>query len=204
MSLTSNYIFTESQKTFKKNSNDTNSRHQIQIPNIKLIAGIPVYFEVSILKEITSEFSDKKKNNYYIIVIIESSKISIGNNFANLRLLYWKEKLTKFSPKQIEKKLLFFKDKMTKIKLDKLNGIFCFEDDKITFKNIGNDIFGLEYSNCEKCSVCYEQTYTKSSCEHSLCVECWSNIKNNKCPLCRAFLHMKDEDDDDDDEEDDY
>ena len=63
-------------------------------------------------------------------------------------------------------------------------------------KKLGLDIFGFEYSDSVDCIVCYDKTYTKTSCSHSLCVECWSNLRKYECPLCRNFLSMRDEDDD--------
>ena len=41
----------------------------------------------------------------------------------------------------------------------------------------------------EPCSVCYENTYQKTACNHPLCTECRIHIltinKMNQCPICR-------------------
>lgn len=43
-----------------------------------------------------------------------------------------------------------------------------------------------EYIDCGECCICYDKTFTKTSCNHFLCVECWTKIKNTtECPYCR-------------------
>ena len=68
--------------------------------------------------------------------------------------------------------------------------------------DIENDFLNLfkDFSNikldCDVCCVCYEQTHTKTKCNHSLCFLCSENIKLEpeddddeclilKCPICR-------------------
>jgi hypothetical protein len=38
------------------------------------------------------------------------------------------------------------------------------------------------------CSVCLEQTITKTCCNHHLCHSCFSRLKIKICPLCRVVL----------------
>ena len=50
----------------------------------------------------------------------------------------------------------------------------------------------------QECSVCYENTITKTCCKHSLCNRCWSKIQPVKdedgedetpCPMCRTNIY---------------
>jgi len=45
----------------------------------------------------------------------------------------------------------------------------------------------------EECCVCYNN-YSKTNfrikCNHNLCGECFSQIKNNVCPICRGKLKV--------------
>ena len=43
----------------------------------------------------------------------------------------------------------------------------------------------MDYSDC---SVCFETTYSKTKCSHSLCMRCHQRLKVNVCPVCRASL----------------
>ena len=79
--------------------------------------------------------------------------------------------------------------------------------------------FGEEYLAGVECSVCLEKTITRTNCAHYLCLQCWSKLKKNKCPICRSSnifvmddndyndpdfeYDEEDDDDDDDDDEDD-
>lgn len=66
----------------------------------------------------------------------------------------------------------------------------------IGFFNRFSNIKGVEL-NYLYCSVCFEPTKTKTSCEHILCFTCWNNIKIKKqsnnilipCPICRKNLY---------------
>ena len=50
------------------------------------------------------------------------------------------------------------------------------------------------------CCVCYDKTITRTSCDHVLCIPCWSSIKrtddaedccdSKKCPICREQLYI--------------
>ena len=46
----------------------------------------------------------------------------------------------------------------------------------------------------EECCVCYTD-YNKEhfsiNCNHSVCNDCFSNIKNKSCPLCRCHMTVK-------------
>ena len=86
-------------------------------------------------------------------------------------------------------------NKMSELKYDNKVGMFYVEQKKedyeqlYTFPNIE-----LDYVEC---SVCFEITKTKTSCNHPLCYKCYDKIPN-KCPICRKDI--KNEDDSEDDE----
>lgn len=40
----------------------------------------------------------------------------------------------------------------------------------------------------DECCICFEQTRGKTICDHSICMACFSNLKNPICPLCKVFI----------------
>ena len=68
----------------------------------------------------------------------------------------------------------------------------------VLVENKYNEPFGEEYLAGIECSVCLEKTITQTNCSHPLCLQCWSKIKKNKCPICRSsnIYVLEDEDDD--------
>ena len=229
--MSAQFVFKEAQKRFYQTVKYSNTdTYSITVPTINKIDEIDVKCNLAIYKE-----KADTRNKYFIGFIIESKKISQGCPCCsnNKYILYsLKEKLFCFTPKTINKFLLRAKnDILPNMKLDKVFGKFILigKDGKkqIQEENVGEDIFGYEYSNCTKCSVCYELTYTHTSCNHPLCVSCWNQIENDVCPICRNKLAMnnelngeideesynenyyhyangdEDDDDDDEDEEDD-
>ena len=59
--------------------------------------------------------------------------------------------------------------------------------------------FGEHYLTDDTCCVCLDRTMTKTTCNHSVCIECCSNMRTrspNKdlvCPLCREKFIIQDE-----------
>lgn len=45
-----------------------------------------------------------------------------------------------------------------------------------------------------KCSVCLDNTITKTFCNHVLCQKCYSKLTKKQCPICRKNLHTEDVD----------
>jgi len=80
------------------------------------------------------------------------------------------------------------------LKFDRINGTINEEQDTKFFQElITNPNIGFE--SVENCSVCLQETKTKTACGHYLCLICWSKIKsetNEKpCPICREILYFK-------------
>ena len=116
-----------------------------------------------------------------------------------------KKKNLKLSLKNIKKFIIQLKDILPRLNFNKITGLFEFEFEfdmqknkkLITFADSKtNNILELDvidsgsssdykYTECGECCVCYDETLTKTSCSHFLCIECWSNIKNMDCPYCR-------------------
>lgn len=40
----------------------------------------------------------------------------------------------------------------------------------------------------EMCCVCHELTISKTQCKHHMCLQCWSQLANTSCPMCRKCL----------------
>lgn len=66
--------------------------------------------------------------------------------------------------------------------------------------------FGDSYLTDDTCCVCLDKTMTKTTCNHSVCIECSNNMrirspnKDLVCPLCRdAFIIRTNDTDSDDD-----
>jgi len=41
----------------------------------------------------------------------------------------------------------------------------------------------------DECIVCYEPTISRTKCNHLLCLECQSLLRDNLCPICRKNLN---------------
>lgn len=191
MSKSAEFIFKESQKEFAKYAYCTHQDiYSISLPTINKIDNIDVK-----CKLVVNKIPTNLKKKYFIGFWIESSKINYTGRRGEYNLYNYKEKLYPYKKETVEKFLQKVKnDILPKLKLDKVFGkLFLNNTDgtkSIQKENVGEDIFGFEYSNYEKCSVCYEHTYTRTSCSHSLCFDCWNKIKNGSCPLCRSELKM--------------
>ncbi len=198
--MSAEFIFKQSQKEFEKSSICEHLDIYIYFPTINKIDEIDVKCNLIINKVPTNS-----KNKYFIGVKFESSKITYCSSGDNYVLYSHEEKLLRFTSNKINEFLLKVKnDILPNLKLDKVFGKFVLINDgkkNIQKENVGEDIFGYEYSNYIQCSVCYELTYTRTGCNHPLCVGCWNQIKNDYCPICRNELIMHDNHNDNIDEE---
>lgn len=68
--------------------------------------------------------------------------------------------------------------------------------------------FGDSYLTDDTCCVCLDKTITKTTCNHSLCIECCNNMRTTRtnrdliCPLCRdTFIIRTDENESDSDDD---
>lgn len=226
MTNSAEFIFKESQKEFSilSDSGDENI-YKIKLNTINMIEQINVNCLLVIYKIETIS-----KNKYFIGLWIESQKIKKKNK-SNYGMYFHKERLFSYNEKKINDYLLKIKNNiLPNLKLDIVFGKFILmtNDGKkiIQEANIGEDIFGFEYSTNTTCSSCNKLTYTQTNCNHLVCVGCWNKINNNCCPSCNKKLIIKkgklnnsianeyfndivgddeeDSDDEDDDEDDGY
>lgn len=164
---------------------------KLNIPIIKKMFGFDVESYILIKKKKISE------NNYtYIFKLeIESKKLKI-NNSEWYKFFTFEKSISKLNIKNTHKFVNLIKEILPKLTFNKLTGLFEFDTiinhklinftDTKTNNILGLDIFGSEYNDCGECCVCYDKTLTKTSCNHFLCVECWTKIKNtSECPYCR-------------------
>jgi len=191
MSKSAEFIFKESQKEFAKSAHcKHHDIYTISLPTINKIDNLDVKCTFAINKIPTDT-----KNKYFSGFWIESSNINYIGKRCEYNLYKQIEKLYTYKIESIDNFLQKIKNEiLPNLKLDKTFGkLFLTKSDgnkSIQKDNVCEDIFGFEYSNYDKCTVCYELTYTRTSCFHSLCVDCWNKIKNNTCPLCRSELLM--------------
>ena len=202
--MSAEFIFKESQKEFALSSKCSHpDTWCITLPTINKIDKIDVKCNLVINKVPTNT-----KNKYFISLWFESKKILYCGPRGEYILYKQREKLHPYTSNKINQFLLKAKnDVLPNLKLDKVFGKFILVNKNgkknIQEANVGEDIFGFEYSNYSKCSVCYESTYTHTGCNHPLCVSCWNQIKNDSCPICRNALIMHNEDGEDEEDEED-
>jgi len=60
----------------------------------------------------------------------------------------------------------------------------CFLSRKSNLELLKYSVFKKFAKKNEDCSVCYEETCTKTECHHTCCYKCMSKI--TRCPVCRA------------------
>ena len=192
--MSAEFIFKESQKEFALSSKCSHpDTWCITLPTINKIDEIDVKCNLVINKVPTNT-----KNKYFISLWFESKKMVYCGPRGEYILYKQREKLHPYTSNKINQFLLKTKnDVLPNLKLDKVFGKFILVNKNgkknIQEANVGEDIFGFEYSNYSKCSVCYESTYTHTGCNHTLCVSCWNQIKNDTCPICRNALIMHNE-----------
>ena len=139
-------------------------------------------------------------NEYLYKFEITSKKLKTSTNY--FKFFSYEKKNKKLSIKNTNNFINSIKEIMPNLIFNKLSGLFEFKfesninmDNKskllkfIDFKTnniLGLDVFGSKYIDCGECCVCYDNTLIKTSCNHFLCVECWTKIINTtECPYCR-------------------
>jgi hypothetical protein len=157
------------------------------IPTIKFIQDIPILACIK-LEQCTCCHSNRKQITFVII----SEQIKSGPNYENY-VLYSKclKEDIYFKQKDFQDIINKIKKLLPNLKINKVTGIIEHIYDK-TYEQICLDEFGTNYFCNTNCSICDEKTLTKTNCNHPICVECWSQIKNKTCPLCRQDnIHIK-------------
>ena len=212
MSSTSQIIFNKANLFFSESKYSSTQTDNF----IEFSIGIPIIqhictFDVNAVFLI-EKLSQKNLHTYKFEITSKKLKINKSDYF---KFFFYHKTNLKLSIKNINKFINNIKKILPKLYFNKFTGKFELKTEfinctdklnlqstlnisdtmtqinQINLININNilgfDIFGQEYSNCGECCVCYEKTLIKTSCDHFLCVECWTKIKNiNECPYCRC------------------
>lgn len=187
MNKTSHIIFAKSKEYFASNKSSNNSCEnckcldgfEIKVPNVKYICNFNVvtYF-------IIDRKNGKKKNFYIFKFVILSKKIKTVN-LDFYEYFSYKKKYSKICHENI---FIFFesvKKILPTLSFNKLTGLF--ESETKMKNNLLEIKLNQEHMVIGECCICYENTITKTSCNHFICVKCWTDMKNIKsCPYCRC------------------
>jgi hypothetical protein len=83
-------------------------------------------------------------------------------------------------------------------KYSPLKSTYIDESDNFNLANLVSnelELFPDIFSKVDDCSVCFSKTFTKTHCNHHLCLMCWEKILSQTirsgCPLCRKCICMK-------------
>ncbi len=179
---TSTYIFNQAFEFFNKPKDEKclsccNKRFIKYFRIINKIQDIPV--ECSI-------YIDKFEKSFDFSFRLESPNISVNNccEYDNYILFEYDKNYEELTKINIYNFLLEIKEILPNLKFDKLFGEF-YNKEKFYENTIGDDFFGKNFIEAKECSVCLDLTKTLTDCDHPLCIECWSKLKNNSCPICR-------------------
>jgi len=89
-------------------------------------------------------------------------------------------------------KLICYIDNCFKIEMHNkdLNGELSQEEEEYTIKMI------FDRNGCDDCCICFEESFTKTTCNHSICYSCSTDLYENtngapNCPLCRRQLELE-------------
>ena len=186
-----NDFFSSSDSKHPCGSCENYAEFKLNIPVIKKMFGFDV--ESYILIEKKNVVDNKYKHIFKFEII--TKKLTI-NNSDYYKFFSYEKKMSNLNLKNTQKFVNLVKEILPQLIFNKLTGLFEFKINKnnkpINFSDtktnnlLGIDTFGYEYSDCGECCVCYDKTLTKTSCNHFLCLECWTKIKNTtECPYCR-------------------
>jgi len=105
------------------------------------------------------------------------------------------------------KAIMIIKYYINNLKFDKIENEFVLNKKDNKIKELSCSVFRCENvsMSIDTCSVCYESTSYKLSCNHYLCLICRETIQKKQCPLCKKKYNNCDKthyDNDSDEEED--
>jgi hypothetical protein len=160
---------------------DSNPREteEIILP-IETINELPVTVKLSITPNLY---------NYLFFIDVECHEIMTEEYEVPLKLL------TKFFYEiaivnpviAVDEFLDSFKKIVNNLAFCRIKGTIDEEQDTKFFQEIITNP-NISFASIENCSVCMEQTKTKTTCSHHLCYICWSKLKQKNCPVCRKIL----------------
>jgi len=164
---------------------------------IKMIDGIKIYsIQIVIEPDIDEDdvedvdFTIKFKDIDIELIKPKMRLIIIVENYDNWFIK--SPKILSFNKESIINSLEYCFDKLKQAKFNKY--LCCLEYDEISNQiNIDNllcEYLMIDTDNKFKrrgddCCVCMDKTITKTKCNHFICLPCFQQINNRKCPICR-------------------
>ncbi len=145
------------------------------IPTIRKISNVHVNTEI---------YFKNTGSIWHINLKISCPNINYGHENRCILFENILRKCVKVTKKDIKVSLQKIKKIIPNLKFDKMCGKIYTNKSK-SFEQICLNEFGSNFIESNECCVCGETTTTKTNCCHFLCVECWSHIKSNQCPMCR-------------------
>lgn len=175
------YIYNESIKEFEKCSqNDCCLCYTTDLSPVKIICKIPVHAEIKFIKYVGEQ-------EYKMILLIEACDIWQSYKDDDLEkhnMFTYSTESKIFNISVVKNFLIEIQSVIRSLEFNKLLGIFMIKG-KVNPEYLCFDIFGDEFINSADCCVCLDKTSTFTDCNHPLCVECWSYLKSDDCPICR-------------------
>jgi hypothetical protein len=171
---------------------DTRPREEqtILLP-IETINGLPISAKISIVQNLY---------NYLFFVDIDANGIDIEEQHEILPLNFIMKLFYEIS---IENPVInndefinSFKKIVNSLRYDNKTGKIedGEEDGEQFFRELITNS-NISFREDETCPVCMEPTKTKTSCDHTLCLICWSKIKPvndvKSCPVCREVIYYE-------------
>jgi len=85
------------------------------------------------------------------------------------------------------KAIMIIKYYLNNLKFDKIKNEFVLNKKDNKIKELSCSVFRCENvsMSIDTCSVCYESTSYKLSCNHYICLICRETLKKKQCPLCK-------------------
>ena len=170
---------------------DTRLREeQFIILPIDAINGLPVVAKITIVPNLY---------NYLFFVDIDSNGIDVEDPVEILPLNFIMKLFYEIS---IENAVInndefvnSFKKIINSLRYDNKTGKI--EDGEESDNQFFRDLISnsnISFKEEEACCVCEEKTKTRTSCDHVVCLICWSKIKSvedeKPCPICREPLYF--------------
>ena len=177
-------------KIIKQIINSKPKEEQIIILPVETINGLPVTAKISVVQNSV---------NYLFFVDIDVNGVDVEDPIDILPLQLLSKLFYEISiiNPVIDNEYFIesFKNIVNSLRYDNKTGkLDENEEDNHFFRDlISNE--NITFNEEEACPVCSEITKTKTQCNHTLCLVCWSKIKSvddmKPCPICREPLYFK-------------
>ena len=148
-------------------------------------------------------------NGYRYGIEISHTKLmaSYGRHEIGYYILYYKSQVADIEPDKIKNIINMINwgiNILDTIEYDKIKGKLIDSTQAtgiqiLEINNLRNKLYGKRIVKVNtECCVCYEQTLSVTDCNHTLCIECASNITKEDeddndeyaCPICRKGLYF--------------